>query len=424
MSINYKSLALLSLFSSSLFSHYAQAGDSMFKFSGFANLGATYSNGDEFGFRSQLINKGRDGFSFAPDSLLGLQVNADLSNDFDFVGQVVIQDRTDNTFSNYLELAFLRYQINRNWSLKAGRFSTNSYLFTDFRYVGQASYWVRPPVEMYSTVGSLGNMDGAQVDYTVDTNLGFLKLSAAFGESKLNNDNDDGVFELSYQDLVVLNIELQSDNWKIQGAYLSARLDDFDFAEIDRVRAAPLLAPPLLSPIFEEIESALIPDDERVSYYSLSGKYNFEKFEITAEYGNYDGEWAFTPASRFGYVSLAYNHQTLMPFVTISRSKRDQEPGIIDLASLEQSLPAQLFDALSDSVQPANDVAIGSSVDQSSISLGLRWDIGSNWALKSQFDHFRIDEQGSGLFDVKNGNVSNDGETSYNVTSLSLSTTF
>ncbi len=416
------------LFVTSVLTVYSAAAnateESAVNFSGFVNLGVTYSADDNLGFRSQLINEGRDGLSIAPDSVLGLQTNIELPRDFDFVAQVVLQDRTDNTLSNFIELAFLRYQINRNWAVKLGRFSTNSYLFTDFRYVGQASYWVRPPIEMYSTAGSLGNMDGAQIAYTLGTDFGSVKFSSAYGQSELNNDGDDGVFEISYQDLVVLNIEMQSDDWMLQGAYLSAILDDFNFAQIDAVRSAPSIAPEPLVPIFQQVADALIPDGDRVSYYSVSGKYYFDNIELTAEYGDYDSNWAFSPASQFGYVSLAYNYYDWMPFITLATYERDSEPEIINIASLQSRLSPDLFDFVREAVQPANDAAAGASVDQSSFSVGLRWDIGNNWAFKSQFDHFRISNQGSGLFTVEGGGVTNDGETSYNVTSLSLSTTF
>jgi hypothetical protein len=394
------------------------------QFSGFANFGLTHASGDQLGFRTQLINEGRNGFSFSPDSLLGLQVNGVVDEKFDFVVQAVLQDRIDSSLSNFLEMAFLRYQINRNWQVKAGRFSTNSYLFTDFRYVSQATYWVRPPVEMYATVGSLGNMDGIKLAYTHDTDFGFARVSGAFGNSRLSNDGDDGMFRIAYNDLLVLNLELQSDNWRLQGAYLNAQLEDFQFDGKEQVLNAPLTAPPMIAPLFQMVSDAFIPDGEHVSYFSLGGKYFFEQLEIAAEFGNYDSKWALSGSAKFGYVSAAYTKGALMPFVTLAFSDRKQAPEIIDIEGLSQALPPALLQFLAVSVKPINDAAIGVSVDQSSGSFGVRWDISDDWVVKAQFDHFRISEQGSGLFSVVDGGVTNENKTSYNVTSIGIATTF
>ena len=86
--------------------------------SGFATIGLTHSAGDTVSFRSSLLNKGREDFSFAPDSVLGLQANVRFSENLDAVGQIIVQDRTDTNLNNYVELAFLRYQINRNWNMR------------------------------------------------------------------------------------------------------------------------------------------------------------------------------------------------------------------------------------------------------------------------------------------------------------------
>lgn len=426
MSINFntiKLVATMNLLVCSISGFTSNLTDNL-QFSGFVNFGLTHASGDQLGFRAQLINEGRNGFSFAPDSLLGLQVNGAINNQFDFVVQTVLQDRIDSSTSNFLELAFVRYQIDRNWQVKVGRFSTNSYLFTDFRYVSQASYWVRPPVEMYSAVGSLGNMDGVNLAYTHDTDFGSARLITAIGNSRLSNDGDNGMFRVAYNNLVVVNLELQSDNWRLQGAYLNAQLEDFQFDGKQQVISAPSTAPAIIAPLFQRVSDALIPDGDRISYFSLGGKYFFEKVEIAAEFGNYDSKWGLSGGARFGYVSAAYTKGKIMPFVSLAFSDRKQAPEIIDIDGLSQALPPALLQFLKASVKPINDAAIGVSVDQVSGSFGVRWDINDNWALKTQFDHFRMSEQGSGLFSVIDGGVTNEDKTSYNVTSINITTTF
>jgi len=157
-----------------------------------------------------------------------MQLSARFSDKLDAVTQVIIQDRYDDHISNFVELAFLRYQFNRNWSGRIGRFSANSYLFTDSRYIGHSSDWVRASIDMYLTVGAVGNINGTQLNYLQDVELGAVKVSLSCGENKFYNGRDTE-FTLDYSNFAGVTVELQAIDWRVQASYLSATIENAVF---------------------------------------------------------------------------------------------------------------------------------------------------------------------------------------------------
>ena len=400
----------------------AKASDT--KFTGFASFGLTYAKSDEFEFRSSLINSPREGLSWQADTIVGLQMNSRLDEKFDFVGQVILQDRNDYAVTNLLELAFIRYQMNRNWSARVGRFSTNSYLLTDYRYVRHVQAWVRPPLEMYSQTGSLGNMNGLQINYVKDVNFGTLKVSGSIGRSEFRNDRDDGKFRITYQDINSLTIELQTSQWRVQAAHITAILDDLIFTGVEEVRNLDLTIPLIFRPLAFEIQSTLLPEGARASYSSVGAIYQGDELEFIAEIADYDSQWAMSQSSKQGYVSLAYRFDDFIAFITASFVNRKKFPQIIDFEQAEQDFPPALYEQVLLLSADADNILRSSSIDQDSISIGLRWDINLDWALKLQFDHNRINDSGSGLFSLLGDANAPREKRRFNVVNLSLTTTF
>ena len=394
------------------------------EFSGFANVGFTYADSEQIEFRTSLINVAREGLTWQSDTVVGLQMNTRLDNKLDFVGQVILQDRNDDALSNVLELAFLRYQINRNWSTKLGRFSTNSYLLTDYRYVRHAQYWARPPLEMYSPTGVLGNMNGLQVNYSKDYQYGILKLSWSYGNSYFRNDQAEGNLRTKFDDLNAFSVEMNTNRWRVQANYLSATLVDFEIAGADDISALQQTLPPAFIPIALAIQSRIVPENSQVDYTTIGSHYQGDNLEFITEIADLKSEWALSQSNRTAYASIAYNLDKFTPFITVSGALRDEFPEIVDFGELQASLPPEMFQQVVLLTSESNELLRGASIDQRSISMGLRWDVSMNWSIKFQVDHNRISEAGSGLFSTVNSELAPTADITYNVVNLSFSTIF
>jgi hypothetical protein len=392
-------------------------------FDGFANIGLTYSSNNDILYRNSILNKGRDDLSILPDTWLGLQASITFSENMDAVGQVILQDRWDDNISNFIELMFLRYQFNRHTYAKIGRFSTSGYLFTDSRYISQSYAWARAPIDQYSAVGAVGNMNGLQFGWLDDTDFGLLKGTIAFGNNEFNNDRDTP-FTFTYDKLIAANLELSTLDWRVQIAHLRARVDDLFFSGIETIGALDSQFPRALNPFAIQIQNSILGDNNRLEYSSIGVQYTFDAIELIAEYGEFDSNWAFASSTSFSYVSALYPVQNYTFFVNVGETDRKQASSLLDYDFAQSNLPPSIFQFLVQATASVNNFVRSNAYDQQSVSVGMRWDVGINWSLKAQFDHFRISEFGSGFFTLPNGAVAPDSFQTMNVFNVSFSTTF
>lgn len=403
------------------FSNLAHA-DVGITFNGFANLGLTYSSNDDLLFRRSILNDGHSGFSVKPDSILGLQTSLKFSKNLDAVGQVILQDRQSSAFTNFLELAFFRYQFNRHWLVKAGRFSTNAYLFTDSRHVSYSFNWARAPIDMYSPAGAVGTLNGIQVEYVTSIDWGTLKVSGALGETKFS-DPEVTRFEVDYNNMQIFSAELSRFNWRVQLAHVRADLENVSFDGVEQIKQLDNFVPPVLTPFINELQANILGTGQTISFTSIGGTYSTGDYELVAEHGFYQSDWSLGLASAFSYISLAKTFANLTGFITYSEVDRRKAIQVIDEAAAEQALPAPLLAQLGLITDPLRQKASLNSADQQSFIAGVRWDFAVKWAAKIQLNHVRVTDGSIGLF-LLEGSGSRSAGNHVNILNLSLSTTF
>lgn len=119
------------------------------------------------------------------DNVLGLQVGYQLSDKVDLVGQLVSAGQKD--YQTNAEWAYVAYQHNDNVRLRAGRFAAPFYMYSESLRVGQAYPWARTPVELYFGI-PVKSLDGIDVlyrlpvgDWNFDAQAYFGGSTAAFG---------------------------------------------------------------------------------------------------------------------------------------------------------------------------------------------------------------------------------------------------
>lgn len=151
--------------------------DDMFNVRGYATLGVVHSDNDQADFVSGSLTQSEgagytDSWSANVDSRLGVQVDANFTDRLTGVVQVISEAVANNTFDgdlneNYhpsVEWANLSYRVTDDLTVRAGRIVLPFLGVAEFRKVGFAQTWIRPPVEMYSNV-PFSSSDGADVTY-------------------------------------------------------------------------------------------------------------------------------------------------------------------------------------------------------------------------------------------------------------------
>lgn len=95
-----------------------------------------------------IVSGYTEDWSFKPESLFGLQFQAELGEGLSATMQMVSRGADD--FKTQVEWAYLSYQLNDKWTLQAGKKRLPLFYYSDFYDVGYAYTWIRPPADTYT----------------------------------------------------------------------------------------------------------------------------------------------------------------------------------------------------------------------------------------------------------------------------------
>lgn len=169
-------------------SEFVQAdGDTMFKFSGYGTLAATYSSNDQADFRTNYFQPVGAGYTrstdLGSDSKLAVQLDAFLTPSLTFTIQTLAQRNYDDTFTPALEWANLKYKPMDSFYLRIGRVVAPTFMQAEYRNVGYAQTMVRPPNDFYFALPYY-HIDGIDTAYSHDIGDATLTLQLTGGQYK------------------------------------------------------------------------------------------------------------------------------------------------------------------------------------------------------------------------------------------------
>ena len=375
------------------------------QFSGFATLGATYSDSDDLKIRTDFLNNAHSGFTFKNNSNLGIQVNLDLATKWDAVGQIVLQDRINKNARDYIELAFIRYRPNRYWSLRAGRVNSDLYFLSEYQYVGYAYLWTQPPNEFYSPASSAANFDGVDIEYKNNLGDGFFKIRLAYGATRPELDNLGDEFTFSLKNVTALSTSYQVNNWLLRATHSQANLENL---------RSPTLAASIS--IFSQVPSSLWPASLEVlndvdiagkstSYDALGLSYDGNIWLLQSEIGVSKNNWLPLSSSITAYTTLGYIQDNITYFVSLSGIKNRNKLISYDRPILDPSLPLELRTYIHSMSDGLNSILNARAARQVTISLGVRYDFAQNMALKFQVNHSNVSPKGNALWTITNADL-------------------
>lgn len=337
------------------------------------------------------------------DSRIGLQARKELSPGWDAVGQLVAQEKVDNSLENAIEMAFVRYQSAEHFSFRLGRMVLDTFQLSDYRNVGYSYHWVRPPTEFYGWI-PFSNYDGLKTVYEVGDFDSLWRFEAFLGKSKstVNIGYKDDDTSMNY--VKSAPVFGGGVTWEKDDLTLRAYISRYRFVENTNALKAllgyvddPTLA--FLWPEAKDIANDYAIENAKVTYGAVGflwapGSWHTQgevSFVNASNFGTYDGERA--------YLQLGYRFGDFLPHITYSRSWDNREfpyeppavTGDVNIDAVLQGLYGTLRDNLS-----------SGTVDQYTVSLGVRWDFDTQKALKLQCDQTTLHTNSLGIFPTQN----------------------
>ncbi len=327
------------------------------EFNGFATLAGGTTSDD-----SDLLH-GYDGdFSFSPDSLFGLQANADLGDGLSVVGQLIARGEDD--WDLELEWGYVGYELTDEIKLLAGRQRAPFFVYSDFLDVGYAYHWVAPPESVYSLPFS--TIDGVTAVYT-----DYLGEWESIFQVSYGSNNQDAVIsgqevETEASNFITAALTLNYEWLSLRAGYAQADIT-FDIAQFDDLAAAWTQAG------FADRADNIVVEEDRGEFLGFGATVDYEKFLLIAEYTVVKpGDNILAEEQTSWYVSGGYRlNDELMLHATVGGDEDDANTLAID------GLPAPAFppeDAFGTLYYTTVGAADSQREDSSFWQVGIRYD--------------------------------------------------
>lgn len=355
---------------------------------GFATLGATYHDSDELRLRRDLSydSAKADRWSFATDSILGIQVDRKFSDQWSAAGQLVYKDRLEQTLNKSIEWAYLRYTPNSlPITIRAGRTGADVFMLSEYRNVGFAYLWARPPMEFYGPL-AFDYIDGIDVGYSTFLNDTFFQARFALGQVENSFVEEALVIEAS--PAVTASFLWEVDHWKFHTGYASINVDKTPSYFQPLIEQLELYE--ALWPGAAEIKERLDIKGSKFTYYSVGAAYDSTNWIAHAELNRIETSGGVFTSSHSAYISIGHRFDdwTLYSIAAIAENT--------EAIYLSPAAPPPLEPLRAIAQDDFNSIG----TDQRSFGIGARWDLSNNTALKMQWDRVWVKPFGAALWDT------------------------
>jgi hypothetical protein len=402
----------------------------IFTLRGYGTLGVVHSDEHHADFVSAIFIQPEgagysDEWSTTVDSRNALQMDMTFSDRLSGVVQLISEGASNNSWDSdtnkrffpSLEWANLSYRVSDELTVRVGRVVQPFSMTSEYRKVGFANHWVRPPLEVYGAQ-PFTSSDGGDVTYRSKVAGATNTVRAHYGVQALRN----ATFKAQVK-LWGINDAVEMGALTVRAAYMHTEF------------AAPgATFEPLFAPFIAAAgsipggQSAAQEATRLLRIYDPSGDQSFELYGAGLSYD--PGEWFVMSEAvslkssgllldtTSGYVSGGYRIGKLTPYLTYARTRTElrEEPGV-PLAGL----PPQLA-GLGAVINGAVAGLAGSDTSQQTFSVGMRWDVASAIALKAQYDYIDLASGSPGMLANPQPGFERGGDL--NVLSLTLDFVF
>jgi len=364
------------------------------RISGFGTGALTFTDTDkaEFARPNQTRGVKKDPRT-GVDSNLGLQADYAVNDWLSLTGQGLVRKDGEDNFGAELSWAFAKFKVSDELSVRVGRMGLPAFMISDYRNVGYANTFLRPPSEVYSQV-PINSVDGA--DITWERSFGDTSFTAQLAAGRSKTPLVGGAHGVA-TDLRALSLTAERGPFTLRFGRTEAKVTIDDSASLNALvanfdNAGNNFRISQLNDMARLIENK----DRKGSFTSIGLSMDWNNVVAQTEYakrklGGYStatDSWYAMAGYRFGKLLPYYSHAKLsakadfvntVPTACAAGAAAACTPTVRTLRSTMESLRAG---------------SLGQS--QSTDTLGLRWDFTSSADLKFQID--RIKPAGRGLF--------------------------
>jgi len=378
---------------------YAQDGNGFgsVKVSGFGTGAVTYADTDKAEFvRSNQASGSSKNFRTGIDSNLGLQADMAVNSWLSFTGQVLVRQDAEEHFGAELAWAFAKARLSDELSMRVGRVGLPVFMISDYRNVGYANTMLRPPAELYSQV-PMNSIDGADVTWQHSFGDTTVTSQLAVGQAKTPLSHTTHVRS---KDTIALNVVAEHGPFTLRAGHARTTMSVTGNASLNGLvgglRAAGTgYRLPQLTVLAGEIEV----NEKKGTFSSLGLSMDWNNIVVQSEFAKRKNNSYYINETTAWYAMGGYRIGKFLPYVSHANLKIDSAIVNTVPAACPPGYPAACTPTLQQlragvSRLPNSGVGQG---EQSTNTIGVRWDFASSVALKVQIDRVKP-KNGTGLF--------------------------
>jgi len=383
-----------------VFAASAQAQDeSMFKVSGFGTVALTSFSRNDIDFlgdRSATGGAGRTSrVSMEPDSKFGVQAQYTPTAPLQFTVQALSRSNARGDWNPSVEWANAKYSFNDNVAVRLGRIGHPAFMISDYRLVNYTNVSLRPSVEVYQQVPMV-NSDVIETLLKFDIDSGQLAIQAGFGQmdaeafaSLLSQRNHD---DIRTRNMGYVNATFEIGKWTLRAGHTQTDLS-YDALAVRKGIFEQYGSHPVLGAAVRSARDSYEIRDAKSTFSGVGVMYDPGDFVVNAEYVMLRSEKAYNDGDAW-MVLAGYRFGKLTPYISYGSAKNKGRV-TIDTPNLQPAIKAQL--------QAFADASLN---NQTTTSLGVRWDFYKNMAAKVQYDQINVKTPGANGFLFNSANQS------------------
>lgn len=378
---------------------YADDGGPTVKISGYGTAALTVANTDDAQFArpnqaSGVAKSARTGV----DSNLGLQAQIGINDWLSGTVQGLARKDGEDDYGAELAWAFAKAKINENFSVRIGRMGLPVFMISDYRNVGYANTLLRPPGEMYSQV-PLNSIDG--IDATYQHNFGDTSVTAqlALGRTKATvATGPDSAVHIEGKSITAVNIVAENGPLTLRIGRADTKITINDSASMNTLLASLRAAGAGYK--FAQLgvlADGLAVQDKKASFTSVGLGLDWNNLVVQSEYAKRKTD-SYVSDSTSWYLMAGYRIGKFLPYYSHANLAADSKVGNTVPAACPAGYPAACTPTMQALSAGVNTLATTrNQLEQSTDTIGMRWDFHNSAALKVQIDRIKP-KNGQGLF--------------------------
>ena len=310
---------------------------------------------------------------------------------------IMIKDGEDD-FGAELAWAFVKAKVSDSFSVRVGRMGLPVFMISDYRNVGYANTMLRPPGEMYSQV-PLNSIDGIDGSYQFSAGDTSITTQLALGRTKATlATGPASTVQVEGKSIVALNVVAEHGPVTVRFGRAETKLTINDSPSLNTLmgslraagsgyRIAQLGA----------LADALEVKDKKASFTSVGLGLDWNNVLLQSEYAKRKTD-SYVSDSTSWYVMGGYRIGAFLPYYSHASLKADGRVNNTVPASCPAGYPAACTPTLRALSAGVDTLAtMRNQLEQSTDSIGVRWDFHRSAALKVQIDRIKP-KNGPGLF--------------------------